>query len=248
MAAPLASRGPDRTSGGGAGGGWRAFINLTTPSLCWEFLRRNAAYQADFERAQAGSDRLDRRWGLAAPADPRLSADQCRVIWREDVAPGLVVPVERAFFADPRPLPRPDGDIQQGEDGRYVRFPSGLQVLLRGDAPAGGPLMIVMNYDADFHLRVRAVDALRRASLTDEPPRSRLGAVQKERLARCLFALDAALQKRSHRDIARELFGPDRADGPEFATSTVRDVTARMVRRGRSVMMGGYLRLLRAGF
>lgn len=248
MAAPLASRGPDRPSRGGAGGGWRAFMGLTTPALCWEFLRRNAAYRADFERTQAGLYRLDRRWGLAAPADPQLSADACRVIWREDVAPGLVVPVERASFAEPKPLPCADGDIQLGEGGRYVRLPSGLQVLLRGDAPAGGPLMIVLNYDADFNLRVRAVDALRRASLTDEPPRSRLGTMQKERLARCLFALDAVLQNRSHREIARELFGPDRVDGPEFATSTVRDVTARLVRRGRSLMMGGYLRLLRAGF
>lgn len=108
--------------------------------------------------------------------------------------------------------------------------------------------MVVLSYDADFNLRVRAVDALRRANLTDEPPRSRLGMAQKERLARCLFALDAVLLSRSHREIARDLFGPEQADGPEFATSTVRDVTARMVRRGRSLMMGGYLRLLRAGF
>jgi hypothetical protein len=248
MAAPLASRGPDRPSGGGSGGGWRAFVNLTTPSLCWEFLRRNAAYRVDFEHTRDGHSKLDRRWGLAAPADPHLSADEGGVIWREDVAPGLVVPVERASFADPKSLPRAHGDVRQGEDGRYLRLPSGLQVLLRGDAPAGGPLMVVMNYDADFNLRVRAVDALRRASLTDRPPSSRLGAVQKERLARCLFALDAVLQNKSHRDIARELFGPDGIDGPEFATSTMRDVTARLVRRGRSLMTGGYLHLLRAGF
>ena len=248
MAAPLASRGPDRTSSDHAGEGWRAFTRLTTPSLCWEFLRRNASYRADFERTLAGQGKLDRRWGLAAPSDPDLSADLGRVIWREDVAPGLVVPMERASFANPKALPRPTSDIRQGEDGRHVRLPSGLQVLLRGDAPAGGPLMIVMSYDSDFNLRVRAVDALRRASLTDAPPRSRLSVVQKERLARCLFALDATLNDRSHRDIARELFGAEQTDGADFATSTVRDVTARLIRRGRALMAGGYLRLLRAGF
>ena len=121
-------------------------------------------------------------------------------------------------------------------------------MLLRGDAPAGGPLMVVMAYDVDFNLRVRAVDALRRASLTDAPPSSRLTTAQKERLARCLFALDATLKDQTHRDIARELFGPAETEGPDFASSTIRDVTARLVRRGRALMSGGYLRLLRAGF
>jgi hypothetical protein len=248
MPAPLANRGPDRTSSGGAGGGWRAFVRLTTPALCWEFLRRNPAYRSDFDRVETMGTHLDRRWGLAAPANPDLSADDGRVIWREDVAPGLVVPVERASFGEARALPRSRSDIHQGEDGRHIRLPSGLQVLLRGDAPAGGPLMVVMAYDADFNLRVRAVDALRRASLTDAPPNSRLSTTQKERLARCLYALDATLKDRTHREIARELFGPDEIEGPDFATSTIRDVTARLVRRGRALMSGGYLRLLRAGF
>jgi hypothetical protein len=248
MAAPLASRGPDRTPSGSAGGGWRASVRLTTPALCWEFLRRNPAYRVDYDRAREAGAMLDRRWGLAAPADPDLPADEGRVIWREDVAPGLVVPVERASFGKPRPLPLARSDIHQGEGGRHIRLPSGLQVLLRGDAPAGGPLMVVMAYDADFNLRVRAVDALRRASLTNAPPTSRLTTAQKERLARCLYALDATLRDQTHRDIARELFGPGETEGPDFATSTIRDVTARLVRRGRALMSGGYLRLLRAGF
>jgi hypothetical protein len=248
MAAPLAIRGSDRPPSDGSGGGWRAIVRLTTPALCWEFLRRNPAYRLDFGRIQHAGASLDPRWGLAAPADPDLTADEGKVIWREDVAPGLVVPVERASFGKPRPLPVARSDIRQGEDGRHIRLPSGLQVLLRGDAPVGGPLMVVMAYDADFNLRVRAVDALRRADLTDAPPASRLSTAQKERLARCLFALDATLKDRTHREIARELFGPEETDGAEFAISTMRDVTARLVRRGRALMSGGYLRLLRAGF
>lgn len=248
MAAPLASQGSGRPPRGGAGGGWRAVVRLTTPALCWEFLRRNPAYRLNFVRIQHAGASLDRRWGLAAPTDPDLTADEGKVIWREDVAPGLVVPVERASFGEPRPLPVARSDIRQGEDGRHIRLPSGLQVLLRGDAPSGGPLMVVMAYDADFNLRVRAVDALRRADLTDAPPVSRLSTAQKERLARCLFALDATLKDRTHREIARELFGPEETEGAEFATSTIRDVTARLVRRGRALMSGGYLRLLRAGF
>ncbi|AYV49691.1 hypothetical protein CFHF_19660 [Caulobacter flavus] len=129
-----------------------------------------------------------------------------------------------------------------------MRLPSGLQVQLRGEASPAGPLLVVLAYDADFNLRVRAVDALRRASLTPAPPKSRLSLAQRERLARCLFALDGSLSGRSHRQIAGDLFGEEAVQDAAFATSSVRDVTARLVRRGRALMAGGYLQLLRAGF
>lgn len=248
MAAPLAPEGSDRTPGRGLGGGWRAHLKLTAPAICWEFLRRNPGYRADFLRNLRDGAPIDRRWGLAIPADPELSADKGQVVWRQDVAPGLVVPVERATFGKARSLPSSPFGVVTAEDGRYIRMPSGLQVLLNGDAPAAGPLVVVLSYDADFHLRVRAVDALRRAALTDAPPPTRLNRAQRERLARCLFALDASLSNWSHRQIACDLFGAEAVEGPSFATSTVRDVTARLVRRGRALMAGGYLKLLRAGF
>lgn len=248
MAAPLAPEGSDRTPGGGLVGGWRAHLKLTAPAMCWEFLRRNPVYRADFLRNLRDGAPIEKRWGLAVPADPDLGADDGQVVWRQDVAPGLVVPVERATFGKARSLPSSPSGVVSAEDGRYIRLPSGLQVLLNGDAAASGPLVVVLSYDADFHLRVRAVDALRRAALTGAPPPTRLSRAQRERLARCLFALDASLKNWSHRQIASDLFGAEAIDGSSFATSTVRDVTARLVRRGRALMTGGYLKLLRAGF
>lgn len=247
MAAPLVPTGTDRPPSVGAGGGWRAFLQMSVPSLCWEFLRRNTAYRQHFETVVRGAA-LDRRWGLAAPADPQLSADQAQVAWRADVAPGLVVPMERRSFGRARALPKLAAEPIDGEDGRYLRLPSGLQVQLRGDAILAGPLVVVLSYDDDFNLRVRAIDALRRASMTDAPPRSRLTADQRARLARCLFALDASLMARSYRDIAAELFDYAEVEGADFKTSSLRDVTIRLVRRGRTLMAGGYLKLLRAGF
>jgi len=248
MAAPNATSGLDWPSGGGRGGGWRAFLPLTVPSLCWEFLRRNRTYQEHFQSVTCGAANLDRRWGLAAPADPQLPADRARVVWRADVAPALVVPMEERSFGQAKALPGSvDGPVA-AEDGRYLRLPSGLQVQLRGDATPAGPLVVVVSYDRDFNLRVRAVDALRRAESTDTPPRSRFSADQRARLARTLFALDASLQAQSYREIAAGLFGEDNRADEDFKTSTLRDVTIRLVRRGKSLMAGGYLKLLRAGF
>ncbi len=248
MAAPNANLVSDRTPGGGRGGGWPAFLPLTVPSLCWEFLRRNRTYQEHFQSVTRGAAILDRRWGLAAPADPQLPADQARVVWRADVAPALVVPMEERSFGPAKTLPASvDGPVS-AEDGRYLRLPSGLQVQLRGDATPAGPLVVVLSYDSDFNLRVRAVDALRRAESTNTPPRSRFSADQRARLARALFALDASLRAQSYREIAAGLFGEDSGAEDDFKTSSLRDVTIRLVRRGKSLMAGGYLKLLRAGF
>lgn len=246
MAAPLVTSGPGRSPGAGFGGGWRAFLGLTVPALCWEFLRRNPDYRDDFLRAKAG-DGLDRRWGLAAAADPDLSAEKGRVVWRADVAPGLVVPVERAAFGEPRRSPLSRQAQIHGEDGRHIRLPSGLQVQLGDGATPAGPLVVVLSYDADFSLRVRAAEALRRADLTNDPPRSRLSIAQRERLARALYALDGAQSRLSYRAIAEHLFG-DIEEASDFRTASIRDVTIRLVRRGRALMAGGYLKLLRGGF
>ncbi|WP_233586615.1 DUF2285 domain-containing protein [Caulobacter sp. 602-1] len=248
MATPNATSGSDWPSGGGRDGGWRALLPLTVPSMCWEFLRRNQTYQEHFRTLKHGAATLDRRWGLAAPADPGLPSEEARVVWRADVAPALVVPMEARSFGRAKALPDSvDGPVA-AEDGRYLRLPSGLQVQLRGDATPTGPLVVVLSYDSDFNLRVRAVDALRRAETTDTPPRSRFSIEQRARLARTLFALDASLRAQSYRQIATGLFGEDSGAEDDFKASPRRDVTIRLVRRGKALMAGGYLKLLRAGF
>lgn len=248
MAAAHATSGSDRTPGGSDGGGWRAFLRLTIPDLCWEFLRRNPAYRLHFDELRRGGAKLDARWGLSAAADPDFPAEAAPVVWRADVAPGLVVPMERRAFGPAKSLPAGPSAPVVGIDGRHLRLSSGLQLQLRGDAAPDGPLMVVLSYDDDFNLRVRAVDALRRAARTNEPPRSRFSTEQRARLARSLFALDGSLRAQSYRDIAAGLFGAENLDPDAFRTSSLRDVTIRLVRRGRSLMAGGYLKLLRPGF
>lgn len=247
MAAPHASPEPGRSPDAGTGGGWRAFLGCSVPAFCWEFLRRNPDYRSNFAAMARGDAVLQDGWGLAAPADPDLSANDAAVVWRADAAPALVVPMEHRSFGRPRATVLDRGTLVGQGSERHVRLPSGLQVHLRGEAAPAGPLVIVLGYDADFALRVRAVEALRRADHTDAPPRSRLSAAQRERLARALVALDGVQRGETYRDIACELFG-DHDDLGDFKGSSLRDVTIRLVRRGRALMRGGYLKLLRGGF
>lgn len=61
------------------------------------------------------------------------------------------------------------------------------------------------------------------------------------RLRMILQALDGSLAGASHRDIAMEIFGPDRvAEGWRDPRSHLRDAIRRAISRGRMLMMGGY--------
>ncbi|MBL8699441.1 MAG: DUF2285 domain-containing protein [Alphaproteobacteria bacterium] len=70
-----------------------------------------------------------------------------------------------------------------------------------------------------------------------------------ERLGVVLQALDGALAGASQREIAVELFGAARVRrdwGPDGGD--LRDVVRRAIRRGRYLLNGGYLGLLRRSF
>jgi hypothetical protein len=108
-------------------------------------------------------------------------------------------------------------------------------------------LFVMLAYDTDFGLRVRAVEALERVAAGRPPPRSRLTAAQRTRLARCLVALDGYLRRDSYRTIAEALFGADAVKDEVWRTASLRGVTIRLVQAGRTLMEGGYLRLLRGG-
>lgn len=249
MAAPLDPSRPDRAAGGGAAGGWRALTRLSVPELAWEYLRRNRDYCADYQRAVRRSRAIAPRWGLRFGADPALPADEAGVFWRPDIAPGLIVPFEVA--APPREGEgrswSPAGVSRRADDGLHVRLPEGLQLQFRGAAKPGGPLVVVLSFDADFGLRVRAVERLNRAVNGRPPPPSHLTIAQRERLARSLVALDGALAGDSYRAIAAALFGQGALEAEAWRTSSVRATTIRLVQTGRRLMGGDYLKMLKGG-
>jgi hypothetical protein len=244
MAAPQARSGTDR-----AAGGWRSRLGLTVPDLAWEFLRRNADYRVEFARVRGRSSQIDGRWGLRFGVDPDVSAPEADVFWRADVAPGLVVPFDedRQAVAGEARSWRPSGESRRAEDGLHVRLPEGLQLQYRGSAKPDGPLLVVLSFDQDFGLRVRAVERLNRTVEGLAPPPSHITGAQRERLAKSLLALDGALAGESYRAIAGLVFGQGVVEREAWRTSSVRAATIRLVQAGRDLMRGGYLKILRGG-
>ncbi|PZR34106.1 DUF2285 domain-containing protein [Caulobacter segnis] len=243
MAAPLLRSVPDRPLGGSAGGGWRPLLQLSVPAFAWEFLRRNPDYRSDFAGHTVD---VDPRWGLRFPADPALPHAQAGVFWREDVAPGIVLPIVGPAPETSPYLSKPqwEGAPREGEDGLHLRLVAGLQLLFRRPRERSGPVLVVLRFDQEFGLRVRAVQALERAVNSRSAPRSRLTAAQRLRLARSLVALDGFERRDTYRDIARTVFGDEAVEREAWRTASVRDATIRLVRTGRRLMRGGYLKLL----
>jgi len=244
MAAPLEPSRTDR-----AAGGWRARARLTVSDLAWEFLRRNAEYRAEFVRISRRPANIDPRWGLRFGADPVVPAPDAEVFWRPEIAPGLVVPFEERAeggTAESRSW-RPNGARRRDDESLHVRMPEGLQLQYRGSAKPGGPLLVVLAFDQDFGLRVRAVERLNRAVAGLAPPASQMTTAQRERLAKSLAALDGDLGGDSYRTIAASVFGPEAIEREAWRTSSVRAATIRLVQAGRRMMRGGYLKLLRGG-
>lgn len=248
MAAPLDPSRPDRAAGEGAGGGWRAHLALAIPDLAWEFLRRNRDYRADWRRSRRCPEAIAPQWGLQFAADPALAADRAGVLWRPEIAPGLVVP----FDGDPSAA----GEWRSGAllraarrtaDGLHLRFESGLQLQFCGAARAGQPLLVVLLFDRDLGLRIDAVERLNRTLSGRPSAPSHWTKGQRERLAKSLTALDGALMGETYRQIAARLFGRHAGADEPWPTSSIRATTIRLVQSGKRLMGGGYRQLLRKG-
>ncbi len=250
MALSAAASGAGQPPGERRGGGRRHGVGA--PGLAWEFLRRNPEYHLAYagwrqERREPAAP-IDRRWGLRFAADPQLGADEAAVFWLPEVAPGVVLRLEAGeggSAAAAKSLPA--GQLMRAEDGLHLRTAWGLQVLVRSGDPVDRPLFVALAYDEHLRLRVRAVDALERLSAGRPPPKSHLTDAQVSRLERCLLALDGALAGRSYRMIAQDVFGAHALADEPWKTAGVRAATIRLVRAGRALMSGGYLKLLRGG-
>jgi hypothetical protein len=193
--------------------------------------------------------------GLPFAVDPKLSADQATVFWRANALP-TVVPLAPSptSFTGARAIDFAElGEVKEraGPDGRYVIIRTGsgeLRVWVLDDQ-VDQPLVLALPLDDDLLIRVPAALRLcaRIARLRGNPgtPPLTLTRQRHDRLMLMLRALDGHLADASYREIAQVLFGARRLEHEPWKTSSLRDMTIRLVRGGRALMQAGYRKLLR---
>jgi hypothetical protein len=190
---------------------------------------------------------------LPFAVDPKLSADQATVFWRANALP-TVVPLAPSptSFTGARAIDFAElGEVKEraGPDGRHViiRTDSGELRIWVLDDQVEQPLALALPLDDDLPIRVPAALRLWAWIVRGNPGTSPLVLTRQrhDRLMLMLRALDGHLADASYREIAQVLFGARRLEHEPWKTSSLRDMTIRLVRGGRTLMQAGYRKLLR---
>lgn len=238
--------------------------DLDIAGVAFEFLRRNPGYQADCSKHAVTQDALSadeeaksaghaRRWGLAFPADPQVRAGKQTVFWLPDVLASTIILVALngrwegpSLVYDPENWPglialreAPDGVfIQLSDDGNVHH----LWLASRPDE--GESVAAMLPFDHAAPVRIDAAAAFWRTLARKRSKHLRPPPLWRARLTAALQALDGRQCGASYRAIATALYGEERIAAESWKTSSLRDTTIRLVRRGLFLMHGGYRRLL----
>jgi hypothetical protein len=233
---------------------------LGSTAFAWEFLRRNSAYRAAYrliasndDAAAETSEQIAQQWGLHFMADPDRRADRAHVAWLPHLNPATVVVAPAPDeFTEARSIseltPAFSHRIANGEHWFLDQGGDALPVALVDGAHAAGPSAIVIPLDSSFAMRMEAAHCFHNAMECGTPGRApdALTAHQRSKLKLILCALDGRLARRSCREIAEVLFGPNSIPaGPEWNSHDLRGRTRRLCKRGLDLMQGEYRDLLR---
>lgn len=226
-------------------------LHVDGPALAWEYLRRHPDYQRDWRRR---SPQAAHAWGLRVMEDPVLDARDAHPVWFPE-QPGVLQlhpdtdpPADALAFEFWR-LPGRKHLIHDGT--RLVlllRSPGGAARLALAPGLAQGMAYVyAVRADAASGARTRRVaaelDKLAAADFgTAGVARARPAPAALLEL-HTLQALDATLAGASLHEVAEGLFGPDAVTAGWYADGGLRSRVRRLVRRGLSLMRGGYRRL-----
>jgi hypothetical protein len=238
---------------------------LSLAGVAWEFLRRNAGYQAEFDAATtlarepvnaAVEAPPDTHWGLSLFADPSHSAHEQAVFWRPGVNPRTLVLTAAplidgaAVSFDPSTWP---GRIDQrvAGDGAHLLLRIGTEEhRLWAAEPLRFAQPIVVAQPLDAHLAIRADAAerlMRRLTKPSAPTvRPERGSLVRRSIL-MLRAMDGRSAGASQRRIAEVLLGVRCASPREWEDCAGRAMIARLLRLAAGLRGGGYLALLRRG-
>ncbi len=228
-------------------------LHLDDLALAWEYLRRNPEYRRDWRNRQRRPEAAQ-RWGLRLLEDPRLDARDAHPAWFPD-HPDLihlcpdVDPMPDSVAFDFWRLPGSKGLVHDGQRLLLTtRWPGCcLRLTVAPGLEQGMAYVHAVRACARPCERLRAIAAeLDRQAAAEAAPfaaaRCRPSQVALLEL-HTLQALDATLAGASLREVAAGLFGPAAVADGWHADGGLRSKVRRLVRRGRTLMHGGYRRL-----
>ncbi len=229
-------------------------LHLDGPALAWEYLRRHPDYRRDWlhrcrqpEAAQA--------WGLRLLEDPALDARDAHPVWFLDNDAML------QFYPDADPPPdaavfefwRIPGNKHLIHDGKRLVLTAcwpgccvrlalapGLadgMAFLYAVRACAAPCAIYRTVAAEMDKLAAADGTTPTAAARSRPTPTALLELH------TLQALDATLAGASLRETAIGLFGAEAVAVGWYADGGLRSRVRRLIRRGQSLMRGGYRRL-----
>ncbi|MBL6750976.1 hypothetical protein SAMN04487785_102165 [Dyella jiangningensis] len=228
-------------------------LHLDGPALAWEYLRRHPDYRRDWLRRRRQPEAAH-AWGLRLLEDPALDARDAHPDWFPDHAGVL------QLYPDADPPPQADafefwripGHKHLLHDGKRLvltaRWPGCcLRLALAPGLADGMAYLYAIRACVAPCASYRTITAeLDKLATADDAPaataRSRPTPAALLEL-HTLQALDATLAGASLRETAEGLFGAEAVTAGWYADGGLRSRVRRLVRRGRSLMRGGYRRL-----
>ncbi|MCY1270524.1 hypothetical protein D9M68_230300 [compost metagenome] len=229
-------------------------LHLDDPALAWEYLRRHPDYRCDWLRRQRREE-VARCWGLRLLEDPSLDARDAHPAWYADHDAVL------QLYPDANPPPearafqfwRIPGRKHLIHDGKRLtlmarRPGSCVRLALAPGLEDGMAVVYAVRPGAALSARYRAVAAEwdKLAEVAEAYPTVAVRARPTPSALlemRTLQALDATQAGASLREVGEQLFGAEAVASGWHADGDLRSRVRRLVRRGRSLMHGGYRRL-----
>ncbi|MEB5485018.1 DUF2285 domain-containing protein [Burkholderia pseudomallei] len=228
-------------------------LHLDGPALAWEYLRRHPEYRRDWLRRH-GHPQTAQAWGLRLLEDPALDARDAHPVWFPDhdavlqLYPDADPPPDAALFE----FWRMPGHKHLTHDGKRLvlvsRWPGCCMRLALAPGLADGmaylyavracaaPCASYRTITAELD-KLATVNGVAPAAARSRPTPAALLELH------TLQALDATLAGASLRETAEGLFGAETVATGWYADGGLRSRVRRLVRRGQSLMRGGYRRL-----
>ncbi|MEZ6809293.1 DUF2285 domain-containing protein [Pseudomonas aeruginosa] len=227
-------------------------LHLDGPALAWEYLRRHPDYRRDWLRRRHRPEAAH-AWGLRLLEDPALDARDAHPAWFPDGAIQLHPDADPPPEAHPFEFWRIPGHKRLIHDGKRLVLTARwagccVRLALSPGLADGMAYLYAVRACAEpcKHYRTITAELDKLATVDGAVPaaaiRSRPTPAGLLEL-HTLQALDATLAGASLRETAAGLFGAEAVAADWYTDGGLRSRVRRLVRRGQSLMRGGYRRL-----